>query len=413
MTQAVLIDAARVWDRLMRLAQIGALPHGGVNRQALTQGEAEAWRLIAGWADAERLEAACDAAGNLYVTLAGVDRSLPPVMMGSHIDSQPTGGKFDGAAGVMSALEVLTAIKRGGLTPQRDMICVAWMNEEGGRFAPGMMGSEVFAGERTLEAIRAARDLDGVSVAEALDTLLAAFADLPRKPLGFPVHAFLELHIEQARLLEETGHVIGAVTGMQGKKTYEILISGSEGHAGTLRMSARSDAVASFARIADRLFDEVGTLDPEIKFTVGRVVVEPNAPSVVPSRVMFRIDMRHPDNGVLARGDALIHAICKANAGACGVDVRLLIDAPCDIFDQGLRAMITQAARQRGYRVMDLLSSAGHDARQLNKVTPTAMIFVPCRDGVSHAENEWAEPAHIAAGTQVLADVALRLASAS
>jgi N-carbamoyl-L-amino-acid hydrolase len=405
-----LIDADRLWTRLMALAEIGATPAGGVNRQALSEGEIAAWRRVIAWAQEASMTPATDAAGNLFLTLAGRDRTAPPLLIGSHLDSQPTGGKFDGAAGVMAAFEAAVSLAERGTTPARDVIVVAWMNEEGSRFAPGMMGSEAFTGQRSVEAIRSARDADGISVGDALDRLHAAFADLPHKPLGFPASAYLELHIEQGPLLEAANRVIGVVTGIQGKKTYQVIVEGAEGHAGTLDQRERRDALASFARMASALHAEIGTVDADIKFTVGRVIVEPNAPSVVPSRVTFSIDLRHPDNAVLDTAGARVVALCESHAAPCEVTVKPLVDAPSNEFDPHLRERIAQAAREQDFPAMPILSAAGHDARHLAKVCASAMIFIPCRDGVSHVEHEWAEPAHVAAGAAVLAQVIREIA---
>ena len=413
MVPGSLINADRLWARLMALAEIGATPAGGVNRQALSDGEIAAWRRVIGWAQEAGLMAATDAAGNLFLTLAGRDRAAPPLLVGSHLDSQPTGGKFDGAAGVMAALEAAVSFAERGETPARDLVVVAWMNEEGCRFAPGMMGSEAFAGVRGIEAIRAVRDASGISAGEALDRLHAAFPDLARKPLGFAAAAYLELHIEQGPLLEAADHVIGIVTGIQGKKTYQVAIAGAEGHAGTLSQQERRDAVAAFARTAAALDAEIGAIDAEIKFTIGRVTVEPNAPSVVPSRVTFSIDLRHPDNLVLDAADARVAAICHQQAPPCAVTITPLGDAPSNHFDSRLRERIARVALDLGQPAIAILSAAGHDARHLAKVCPAAMIFIPCRDGVSHVEHEWAEPEHVAAGASVLAQVLRDLAFAN
>jgi N-carbamoyl-L-amino-acid hydrolase len=407
-----LINADRLWTRLMALAEIGATPGGGVNRQALSDGEIAAWRCVIGWVQEAGLTALTDAAGNLFLSLAGRDRSAPPILVGSHLDSQPTGGKFDGAAGIMAALEAVVSLAEQGETPTRDVIAVAWMNEEGCRFAPGMMGSEAFIGTCSIEAIRAARDADGISVGEALDRLHAAFPDLPRQPFGFAVAAYLELHIEQGPLLEAADRVIGVVTGIQGKKTFQVVVEGGEGHAGTLPQQERRDALAAFARMAAVLHADIGAIDAEIKFTIGRIAVEPNAPSVVPSRVTFSIDLRHPDNAVLDAAGAQVAAICHQHAPPCAVAIMPMVDAPSNDFDSRLRERIERAARDQGLPAMGILSAAGHDARHLAKVCPTAMIFIPCRDGVSHAEHEWAEPAHVAAGATVLAQVLRDLAFA-
>lgn len=399
-----LIDEARLWRRLMALAEIGATPAGGVNRQALTEGEIEAWRVVVGWGREAGLEPSTDAAGNLFLTLRGTDPQAAPLLIGSHIDTQPTGGRFDGAAGVMGALEVATAMAARGQTPARDIIVVAWMNEEGCRFAPGMMGSEAFAGVRSIADIRVVKDAAGIAVGEALDRLHASLPDVPQRPLGFVPSHYLELHIEQGPILEAQGRSIGVVTGIQGKKTFEVAVEGSEGHAGTLAMAERRDAVASFARIACVLNAEIGAHDETVKFTIGRMRVEPNAPSVVPSRVTFSVDLRHPDNAVLDALGVRIVALCHAHAAPCAVVVKPLVDAPSNEFDPGLRALIAQAAETRGYGSMPILSAAGHDSRHLAKICPSAMIFIPCRGGISHAENEWVAQADMTAGAIVLAE---------
>jgi N-carbamoyl-L-amino-acid hydrolase len=367
---------------------------------------------VIGWAREAGLRPATDAAGNLFLTLAGTDCSAPPLLIGSHLDSQPTGGKFDGAAGVMAALEVAVSLAERKARLVRDLIVVAWMNEEGSRFAPGMMGSEAFVGVRDIEVIREVRDAGSVSVGSELDRLHATFPDLPRKPLGFAVSGYVELHIEQGLLLEVADCVIGIVTGIQGKKTFQVVVEGSEGHAGTLAQSERRDALHAFARVAAALHGEIGTIDTAIKFTIGRVLVEPNAPSVVPSRVTFSIDLRHPENAVLDAAGARVAALCQSNGPPCSVTVKPLVDAPSNEFDEHLRELIASAARKRHLPAMPILSAAGHDARHLAKVCPSAMIFIPCRNGLSHVEHEWAEPEHVAAGATVLAQVVRDLALA-
>jgi N-carbamoyl-L-amino-acid hydrolase len=406
------IDTDRLWQRLMALARIGATPGGGVNRQALSAEEIEAWRLMIDWAHAAGLEPSTDAAGNLFLALPGIDRDAPPVLAGSHLDSQPGGGRFDGVYGVVAALEVLTVLAAQGARPPADIVCVAWMNEEGSRFAPGMMGSEAFAGVRGLNDIRATRDADGLTVAESLDALHAAFPALRRRALGFPLAAYVEAHIEQGPVLEAENRVIGVVTGIQGKKTFDVVIEGERGHAGTLAMAHRRDALAAFARIAPRLYDEIGGEDARVKFTIGHVQVEPNAPSVVPERVRLRIDLRHPDNAVLGRLGERLAALCEAHASPCAATVTALVDAPSNGFDAALQDAIEAAAERLVQPHMRILSAAGHDARHLAPLCPSAMIFIPCRGGVSHAEHEWAEPAHVAAGADVLLQVLLPYARA-
>lgn len=399
------IDAERLWSRLMALARIGATPGGGVDRQALSAEEIASWHAMIDWALSAGLEPSTDAVGNLFIALPGADRDAPPVLAGSHLDSQPGGGRFDGVYGVVAALEVLTTLAERGVQPPVDIVCVAWMNEEGSRFAPGMMGSEAFAGVRSLEAVREVRDADGVAVGDALDALHAAFPALRRRPLGFPVAAYLEAHIEQGPVLEAQQCTIGVVTGIQGKKTFDIVIEGERGHAGTLAMADRRDALEAFTRIAAVLYTEIGGHDDLVKFTIGRLQVEPNAPSVVPERVTMRIDLRHPDNAVLRHLGQRLAELCEALAAPCRVRVTALVDAPSNGFDASLQQSIARAAGRIGVPHMPILSAAGHDARHMAPLCPSAMIFIPCRGGVSHAEHEWAEPAHVAAGADVLLNV--------
>ncbi|MGK9051448.1 hydantoinase/carbamoylase family amidase [Neorhizobium petrolearium] len=406
------ISPDRLWARLMALGKDGALPGGGVDRQALSAEEILAWRRVIAWGAEAGLTASTDPAGNLFLTLEGKFPHLAPVVAGSHIDSQPTGGLFDGAFGTLAALEAVTAIAEMGLTPERSIAVVAWMNEEGSRFAPGMMGSELFAGLRTMDEVMTVRDADGISVGEALKSVHDAFPDVKRRPLGFAVHAYIEPHIEQADLLETTGAVIGVVTGIQGKKTWEITISGREAHAGTEPMDRRQDAVKAFAAMATKMHAAMD-VDDLVKFTIGRAEVQPNAPSVVPAKVAFRIDLRHPDNDLLDAFGTRIEEIASAEAGSCGVSVRRLVDAPSNGFDEGLRSQIRASAERHGFAHLDLLSAAGHDARQMAPLTRSAMIFIPCRDGLSHHPDEWAEPAHVAAGATVLLDLLLQEAGVS
>ncbi|SAK93926.1 allantoate amidohydrolase [Caballeronia hypogeia] len=402
------VNGARLWQHLMKLAEFGALPDGGVNRQALSDEEIAAWRQMIAWAREAGLDAACDDAGNLFVTLAGAHRALPPLLMGSHLDSQPAGGRFDGVYGVIAALEVLVTLKERGVRPDRDVVAVGWMNEEGSRFAPGMMGSQAFAGVMTLDTMRAVRDANGVSVGEALDRVHAAFADLPRRAPGGAAAGYVELHIEQGPVLEAKGKTIGVVTGIQGKTTWRITLHGAPGHAGTVDMTARQDAIFAFARIAQSLEDEIGRHDEAVKLTLGRVVVTPNAPSVIPEQVVFSVDLRHPDNAVLQALGARLEAICAAHAAPCTVEAERLVDAESNDFAPHWQALIEASARAHGHPSMPILSHAGHDARYLAQVCPSAMIFIPSRDGVSHAPVEWSTPEQVSAGADVLADTIAR-----
>lgn len=403
------ISSERLWARLMALGQDGALAGGGVNRQALSPEEILAWRRLIDWAAEAGLVPSTDPAGNLFLNLEGSSPQLEPVVAGSHIDSQPTGGLFDGAFGTLAALEAVTAIVEAGIQPQRSIVVVAWMNEEGSRFAPGMMGSELFAGRRVLDQVMAVRDADGISVGEALADVHSAFPEIVRRPLGFPMHAYVEPHIEQAEMLEKAEAVIGVVSGIQGKKTYEVTLTGREAHAGTEPMERRQDALQAFAGIAVEMRQAMA-VDDKVKFTIGRIEVQPNAPSVVPAKVTFRIDLRHPDNAMLNRLGATLEAIVEAEADPCAFRIDRLVDAPSNDFDPGLRKAIRASAKRHGFACLDLLSAAGHDARQMAPLAPSAMIFIPCRGGVSHHPDEWVEQDHAAAGATVLLDLLLEQA---
>lgn len=412
MPNAPEINPDRLWARLMAMARIGEIAGGGVNRQALSPEDRAAMAELMRWGGERGLRAQFDRAGNLFLTLAGADPEAKPILIGSHLDSQPTGGRFDGVYGVLAALEVIETLCDAGLSPNVPVTLVAWMNEEGSRFAPGMMGSEVFAGVRSLSEIEAVSDADGVTVAESLAALRATFPEVPVIEPGFAVSAYMEPHIEQADGLQAAGRVIGVVTGIQGKKTYEITISGIEAHAGTEPMERRRDAVQAFARMALEMQEAALAAGDDIRFTIGRVDVAPNAPSVVPSRVTFRIDLRHPSNDVLSKVGARLEEIARAEAAPCSVTITPMVNAPANAFDAELQSMIAASAADRGIPSMPILSAAGHDARHLAGVTRAAMIFVPCRDGVSHHPSEWLEPDHAASGAQVLCDLVNQLSRA-
>lgn len=403
------VDGGRLWQRLQDLAQYGATSAGGVCRLALSAEEIGARRQIIDWAQADGLAVGADAAGNLFVELKGEDPTLPPVLTGSHIDSQPSGGRFDGAYGVMAGLEALAATARAGVRPPRSLVLAAWMNEEASRFSPGMMGSKAFTGEWPLDAIRQVTDADGVSVGAALQAVQDAESDVPERPVGFPVAAFVEAHIEQAPMLDRAGIPIGVVTGIQGTSRYRVTVCGRAGHAGTVPQEERSDAMMAAARIIAGLDREAKAI-PGLMLTVGMMRLQPNAPSVIPREAYFSVDVRHVDDAALQAIDDRIAAVVAAEAGPCSVHVDRIAHAPNIHFPPAMRARIAAAAQALGEDALELPSAAGHDARHLNSVCPTGMIFIPCRDGISHAEEEYSRPEDVTAGARVLAHVLVGLA---
>lgn len=393
----------------MALARFGARPDGGVDRQALTPAEIEARAELVAWGRALGLEPYTDAAANLFLRLPGREPDLPPVLAGSHIDTQPTGGKFDGAYGVLAALEAVEAIRAAGVAPRRSIEVVAWTNEEACRFAPGMTGSDLFTGVKIPADVAAIRDGDGIALGDALAGVLAADRDVPRRALGRPVAAYLEPHIEQGPVLDREGVPVGIVTGIQGTRRYRVRVLGEAAHAGTAERHERRDALMAAARMVTAI-DRAAADPADIKLTVGLFQVMPNAPSVVPAEVLFSIDLRHPDDAVVDCLDGEIRRIAEAERGPCGVELRQIQHNPSVVFSREIAQEVARAARELAIPSRELASAAGHDARQLAAICPTGMIFVPCRGGISHNPAEWAEPAHLTAGARVLADILHRLA---
>lgn len=395
----------------MALARHGALPAGGVNRQALSREEIAARAEIVGWAQTIGLVPSTDAAANLFLRLPGADGNLAPVLVGSHIDTQPTGGKFDGAYGFLAGLEVAEAMRSAGIQPRRSVDVVAWMNEEGSRFAPGMMGSAVFSGARQLSEILDLKDASGIRVKQALDQVLGAEPSLPSRRLGWKPYAFLEAHIEQGPILELERKTIGVVSGIQGKRTFRVEVNGEENHAGTSPRAVRRDALVTAINIARALQDTLWDQDDIVRFTIGMFSVAPNVPSVVPGRVTFSIDLRHPDAATLTILGDLVIALCQQHRLRCNVNVRELLHDPPLEFPQRLRGHLTNIADALHIPSMPIASGAGHDARYLHYICPTAMIFIPCKNGISHNEAESIEKEHATAGARVLAEAVLALAN--
>ncbi|MEE8467134.1 MAG: Zn-dependent hydrolase, partial [Planctomycetota bacterium] len=405
------VDGERLWRRLGELAAAGATGRGGVRRLALGPEEAQARRLVAGWARARGFSVTVDGIGNLFVRRAGRDPDAPPVLTGSHLDTQPSGGRFDGAYGVLAALEVLEALEDGQLCTDAPVVAVAWTNEEGARFQPGTMGSAVFAGQLELASALAARDSDGVRVADALARVLEESGVGQVSGTGFPLAAYVEAHIEQGPVLEEARVPVGAVTGIQGLRWFEVSVRGEQGHAGTLPESRRRDALMGAVEVVHALRGQLLDQDDLLRFTVGRFECAPGSPNTIPGRVLFSIDLRHPDAAVLAARGDLIADVCRRAAGPCEVSVRETMSTPPVAFDPRIVELVESSAGRLDLDCLRLPSGAGHDAGHLARLCPTGMLFVPCAGGRSHTETESAEPQDLTAGARVLADVVCQLAN--
>ena len=406
------VDERRLWAALCDLAAIGATPAGGVCRLALSEEELGARRLLAGWAREGGWTLSVDPIGNLFIRREGLDSNAAPVITGSHIDTQPTGGRFDGAYGVMAGIEVLRAFDDAKIRTRRPIEVAVWMNEEGSRFSPGMMGSEAFAGVRSLQEMMAVTDAHGVTVADALKPVFAATPQASRRPAGFPVHAFVEAHIEQGAELESADKTIGVVTGIQGTCRFRVEIHGEEAHPGTTRRRQRRDALLAATQMIQAIERHIEERDPDddVRLTFGMLQVHPNVPSVVASRAKFSIDLRHFRDDVLMGLAEEVGPLCHMNARGCKVSISEIQRALATSFKGVAIEAVRKATERLGYRHMEMPSGAGHDSRQLARVCPTAMIFVPCKSGISHNEAEDAKPEDLAAGARVLAAALLDLA---
>jgi N-carbamoyl-L-amino-acid hydrolase len=409
MSGAAAVSEQRQWDRLMAMARIGAIPGDGVNRACLTELDRQARRLLIGWANEIGASVTVDAAANLWLRREGTDPRAAAVVTGSHMDTQPNGGRFDGIYGVIAGLEALTALNDAGTRLRRPVEVVAWTNEEGGRFAPGCMGSMAWSGCRRVEEFADVVDPDNIRFADALAAHLAAESDLPRRALGGQPHAYVEAHIEQGPRLEAEGCDIGIVTGIQGSRWFTVTLTGETAHAGTTPLALRRDAVQDMVRAIAALNALMHDPDDVLRFTVGRIVVEPNTSNSVANRASFTIDLRHPDKDVLlARGDA-VAGVVQAAVRNAGVTVQETFRALPVAFSPLVIDAVERAATKHRYGHLRLASGAFHDAQFVVPVCPTGMIFVPCRKGISHNPAEYVEPSQLAAGTRVLAQVLAEL----
>lgn len=413
MTQTLSINGQRLIDRLDRFAQIGATAKGGVNRQALTGLDRQARQLLTELALQRGFKVFQDPIANLFIRREGRNPDLSPLLIGSHLDSQPAGGRFDGALGTLAAFEVLETLEDCGVETERPVEVVSFTNEEGCRFAPGCMGSMAFAAGSIPSAWETVRATDGALFADELSATLESLPVAVMRPLGTPVFAYLEVHIEQGPSLEKEGLPIGIVTGIQGTRWLEVIIEGQTAHAGTTALQYRHDPMQATANALAELYRDIMPADPAARFTIGRMALEPGAVNAIPATVRFTIDFRHPSLTTIGVMEQTIRmAIQQAAADTgCSATISQIFDMPPASFPDELLAVLDQAAQERDFATKRMLSGAFHDALFMNRVAPSAMIFVPCRDGLSHNEAEYVEQEHsIAGGNMLLASLLQLLA---
>jgi N-carbamoyl-L-amino-acid hydrolase len=395
------INGDRLWSSLMELAKIGATEKGGVKRLTLTDLDKQGRDLVTGWARDAGLSITVDQIGNVFMRRDGEDNTLPPVMTGSHIDTQPTGGKFDGNYGVLAGLEVVRTLNDKGIKTKAPIEVAFWTNEEGSRFVPVMMGSGVFCGAFTLEHAYAAKDTEGKTVKDELERIGYKGDQVPgRHPIG----AYFEAHIEQGPVLEDADKVIGVVPAVMGLSWYDCTVTGMEAHAGPTPMHLRKDAMQVSTRIIQEVVAIANRYPPYGRGTVGIMQVFPNSRNVIPGEVKFSIDLRNVSDDLLNTMHEEMLAFVEKTRQETGLGIqieRVSYYPPCPFHSDCVGA-VRNATAKLGYSTMDVVSGAGHDAIYAARVAPAGMIFVPCKDGISHNEIEDAKAEHLEAGCNVL-----------
>ncbi|TRC91823.1 Zn-dependent hydrolase [Mesorhizobium sp. WSM4310] len=406
------IDGDRLLGRLDAFARIGATPAGGVNRQAFSVEDRRARRLLAELALERGFTVFQDDIANLFIRREGTDATLPPFLIGSHLDSQPTGGRFDGALGTLSAFEVLEALEDSRAETRMPVEVVAWANEEGSRFAPGVMGSMAFTGADTA-AWKSIVGADGALLAAELEATITALPEAALRPTGMPISGYVELHIEQGPSLEKEQLPIGVVTAVQGTRWLEVSIQGTAGHAGTTDLAYRRDPMVAAIAAIHRLQTTIMPLDSSARLTVGRIAARPGSINAIPQSVAFTVDIRHPRAEQLNVIEAEVRQVCAAEAEAqhCTAVIKRSFDMPGAAFSPDMVNTVEEAASSLQLQYKQMISGAFHDALFLARVAPAAMIFVPCRDGLSHNEAEYVEPGDAVIGAHVLLRTAIMAAS--
>ena len=403
------INAARLWDSLGEIALIGPGVAGGCNRQTLTDADAQGRALFARWCSDAGMSMGVDTMGNMFATRAGTDPDALPVYIGSHLDTQPTGGRYDGVLGVLAGLEVIRSMNDMGIATKHPVVVTNWTNEEGARFAPAMLASGVFAGIHTQDYAYARQDGDGLRFGDEL----ARIGWVGDEVVGArKMHAMLELHIEQGPLLEAEGKAIGVVTHGQGLWWLEVTLTGVDAHTGSTPMSMRANAGLGMARVVERVHQIAMGHQPGAVGTVGQIKVFPNSRNVIPGRVVFTVDIRSPDQAKLDAMRGEVERSVAAVSAELGLEFAIEDVGHFDpvTFDKGLVQVVRAAAEKLGHSHMDIISGAGHDACWINRVAPTVMVMCPCVGGLSHNEGEEISEAWAAAGADVLLHAVLDVA---
>jgi beta-ureidopropionase / N-carbamoyl-L-amino-acid hydrolase len=398
------IDGERLWRSLMELAKIGATPKGGVRRITLTEEDRQGRELFGRWAREAGLEMRCDAIGNLFARREGADPSAAPVMVGSHLDSQPSGGRFDGAYGVMAGLEIVRTLNDRGVRTRAPLEVASFTNEEGSRFAPTMMGSGVFTGTYALADVLKNKDVEGKTVAEALEGIGARGEAKPHE-----VGAYFEVHIEQGPVLEDTKTTIGVVQGALGQRWFDVVLTGQDAHAGPTPMALRKDALIAASRLVLEVNRIANGYPDNARGTVGHMQVRPNSRNVVPGEVRMTVDLRNAKDSTLSRMAEDLRATLERISRETNVqsEIREVVYFPPSEFTPELVASVRDAAKRLGFSHRDIVSGAAHDAVYMARIAPTAMVFVPCEGGISHNEIENARQEDLAAGCDVLLQAVL------
>jgi N-carbamoyl-L-amino-acid hydrolase len=400
------INPQRLWDSLMDTARIGGTPKGGIKRLTLTDED----KLIRDWFKAECEALGCtvtvDEVGNMFAVRPGKRADLLPIAMGSHLDTQPTGGKFDGVLGVLGALEAMRTMVELGYETNAPVEIVNWANEEGSRFAPAMLASGVYAGVFTPEFAYSREDRQGLKFGDELERIGYRGTE---KAGAHKFGAMFELHIEQGPILEDEGRMIGVVQGVQGMRWYEVTVTGQDAHTGATPMYLRKNALLGAARMIERIDAIAHEHAPNAVGTVGLIENKPNSRNVIPGEVFFTVDLRHPDDAVL---DVMEGKLRRALGEILtplklGFEEKRIWHSPAVKFAPDLIDCVRFGAERAGFAHRDMVSGAGHDAAYVARVAPTTMIFVPCAGGISHNEAESTSFEECAAGAQVLLEAVL------